>query len=534
MNLHEAIAQGLAEHRIQTLFGLMGDGNLFFADSFSRQVGCRYVAAAHEASAVMMAHGYARASGTIGAVTVTHGPALTNAITALVDGALGRVPMLVIAGDTAAEDVGNVQNIAQHEFVVPTGAGFEQMRTAETGLHDLATAIRRSYLESRPIVLNVPANLWWHTIDYQFVKSGSLGAQAPQPDPAAMDEAIGIIASAHRPLILAGAGARDAGATIAKFGDRIGAPLATTLKAKDLFRRHPHNVGVFGTLGDPQCLDAIGACDCIIAFGAGLNDRTTDHQDLLQGKAVIQVDRDPTRLGKLSRVTAGVLGDAASVADMMAGWLDSADIGGSNFAASQLAKGDTRATQAPARQVPSTGTVDVRAAMQNIDQIVPADRTLVFDTGRFIVPAIRHLHAPDPYSFIDTLNFAAIGLGTSAAVGAGIARPERPVLLACGDGGLMLGGLADFHAAVRHEVDLIMVVFNDGAYGAEHIQFTARGMDASHTTHPWPDFAQVAVAMGGYGVTVSSDDEFDNLRQAIALRTGPLLIDIMIDPPNHR
>src|SRR5690625_1065468 len=117
MYLHEAIAQGLAEHRIQTLFGLMGDGNLFFADSFSRQDGCRYVPAAHEASAVMMAHGYARASGTIAAVTLTHGPALTNAITALVDGALGRVPMLVIAGDTAGEDVGNVQNIAHREFV---------------------------------------------------------------------------------------------------------------------------------------------------------------------------------------------------------------------------------------------------------------------------------------------------------------------------------------------------------------------------------------------------------------------------------
>src|SRR5699024_11467326 len=154
------------------------------------------------------------------------------------------------------------------------------------------------------------------------------GVQRPPPARAAMDEPFGITASAHRPLILAGTGARDAGATIAKLGDRIGAPLATTLKAKDLFLSHPHNVGVFGTLGDPQCLDAIGDCDCIIAFGAGLNDRTTDHQDLLQGKAVIQVDRDPTRLGKLSRVTAGVLGDAASVADMMAGWLDSADIGG--------------------------------------------------------------------------------------------------------------------------------------------------------------------------------------------------------------
>src|SRR5699024_10821994 len=167
-------------------------------------------------------------------------------------------------------------------------------------------------------------------------------------------------------------------------------------------------------------------------------------------------------------------------------------------------------------------------------QLVPAARALVFATGRFIVPAIRHLHAPDPYSFIDTLNFAAIGLGTTTAVGAGIARPERPVLLACGAGGFMLGGLADFHAAVRHEVDLIMALFNDGAYGAEHIQFTARGMDACHTTHSCLDLAQVAVAMGGDGITVNSVDDFATVQKAIASRTRPLLIDIMIDPPDHR
>src|SRR5699024_12800160 len=110
MYLHEAIAQGLAEHRIQTLFGLMGDGNLFFADSFSRQVDCRYVPAAHEASAVMMAHGYARASRTTDAVAVTHGPALTNARTALVAGALGRDPLLVSAVETASEGGGHARN----------------------------------------------------------------------------------------------------------------------------------------------------------------------------------------------------------------------------------------------------------------------------------------------------------------------------------------------------------------------------------------------------------------------------------------
>src|SRR5690625_4512308 len=137
-----------------------------------------------------MAHGFARASGGLGVVTVTHGPALTNTVTALVDGVMGRVPMLVIAGDTPRHDGSNVQNIAQREFIVPTGAGFEEIRSAATGLSDLATAIRRAHQECRPIVLNVPADLWWQAIEYQFVETGWRGNQTSQPNPCAMDEAV--------------------------------------------------------------------------------------------------------------------------------------------------------------------------------------------------------------------------------------------------------------------------------------------------------------------------------------------------------
>src|SRR5699024_7980541 len=172
------------------------------------------------------------------------------------------------------------------------------------------------------------------------------------------------------------------------------------------------------------------------------------------------------------QITAGVLGNGATVADMMLQWLDRAAVDTSSFAASFTAKANTQERPRHDTSGPVARTIDVRTAMQKVNEIVPTDRTLVFDTGRFILPATRHLHAPNPRSFIDTLNFAAIGLGTGAAAGAGIARPDRPVLLACGDGGFMLGGLADFHAAVRHHVDLIVAIFNDGAYGAEHVQFT--------------------------------------------------------------
>ena len=121
-------------------------------------------------------------------------------------------------------------------------------------------------------------------------------------------------------------------------------------------------------------------------------------------------------------------------------------------------------------------------------------------------------------------------MGMAEAVGVCEAMTDRPVLLVTGDGGFMLGGLNEFNTAVRYGYDLIVVVCNDGSYGAEHVQFRNRGMDPSLSLFNWPDFAQVATALGGSGIAVRSDADFEMMRRAIKEREGPLLIDLKLDP----
>ena len=112
MKVHTALAATLTDHRVTTMFGLVGDGNMFFADRFALGQGGRYVAAAHEASSVMMAAGYACASGTVGVATVTHGPGLANTFGALVEATREHTPMVLVAGDTAASRAGHAQKLA--------------------------------------------------------------------------------------------------------------------------------------------------------------------------------------------------------------------------------------------------------------------------------------------------------------------------------------------------------------------------------------------------------------------------------------
>jgi acetolactate synthase-1/2/3 large subunit len=100
----------------------------------------------------------------------------------------------------------------------------------------------------------------------------------------------------------------------------------------------------------------------------------------------------------------------------------------------------------------------------------------------------------------------------------------------CGDGGFMLGGLVEFNTAVRHGLDMIVIVCNDSGYGAEHIQFRNKNMDPSLALFAWPEFADVARALGGDGVTVRNAADLPNAEAAIRNRTRPLLIELKCDP----
>lgn len=206
MLFHEAIARALADQGVTTVFGVLGDANLYMMDSFQRRSGGHYYSACNENGAVLAANGYARTSGQLGVATVTHGPALTNTVTALAEGVRDRTPILLLAGDTPVADKTNLQNIPQREVVLASGAGFEQVRTPQTVAEDLATAIFRAHAESRPVVLNVPVDFQWEEIEYLPVPTRLIDAQAVRPDPAALDAAVGIIASARRPVIVAGRG----------------------------------------------------------------------------------------------------------------------------------------------------------------------------------------------------------------------------------------------------------------------------------------------------------------------------------------
>ena len=531
---HDAVAQALVDHGVDTVFAVLGDGNLFIGENLQRQHGTNLIGATHEANAVCMAEGWAKASGKLGVASVTHGPGLTNTITALVEGVKNETPMLVVAGDTPVENEQHLQNLDQHALVTASGAGFQPVRNAETIAEDVSTAIRRAHSERRPIVLNVPLNIEWDEVEYVSRPPLNPSPVRLAPDPDQLDTALGIIASSTRPLILAGRGAVKSGAkdALLRLGETLGAPLATSLLGTGYFEGEPFNLGIHGTLSHEVAGETLAIADCVIAFGASLNFFTTDYQTLLAGKRVVHVDIDARHIDRHVTVDAGVVGDAAVVASAMNDLLNEAEHKASSFRTNELKSRLEAFDPAQAFEDKSyQGAVDPRTLTRRLEAGLPKERQVVVDAGRFMLDALT-MSVPKPENLVTSHGFGAIGLGMSTAIGAAVARPTLPTIVCIGDGGYMMGGLTELSTAVHLGLDLIVIVYNDGSYGAEHIQLVTKGMDPTASLHEWPDFCAVAESMGCQTMRIESLDDIDAAIDVVKNRTPgrSVLIEARTDP----
>ena len=186
--------------------------------------------------------------------------------------------------------------------------------------------------------------------------------------------------------------------------------------------------------------------------------------------------------------------------------------------------------QVPAAAKTAPGTVDMGPALRRLHQALPAERVLVADLGRFVTTAWRNLPVTRPQDLVYTSHFGAIGCGLGEAIGTATAIEDRPTVLVAGDGGFTLSGLSELVTAVQERADLIVILCNDGSYGAEHVQFTNRKMNPELSMIARIDFAATCATLGFATVRVTDAASLDAACSAITERDGPVLIDLRLDP----
>lgn len=538
MQVTEAVAKALASLGADTVFGVVGSGNFHVTNALISH-GARFIAARHEGGAASMADAWSRLTGRPALLSLHQGPGFTNALTGITEAAKSRTPLVVLAADVSANAVASNFRIGMDAMTAGTGATPARLHSPAFAVDDAVRAYRTARDERRTVVLALP-------LDVQAAECTWPGD--PEPRPAGprgaresdAGELASILAAATRPVFVAGRGARSTSARreLERLADSCGALLATSAAAKGLFRGSPWDLDVSGGFASPLAAELIRGADVLVAWGCSLNMWTTRHGTILGDQTtLVQVDDDKGALGRHRPVHLGVIGDvgltAAAVAELAEKERPAGPGGDETRGYRSAALRERIAAEIQWRQVPfediSDGQhVDARSLTIALDDLLPAERLVAVDSGNFMGYPSMFLSVPDHDGFCFTQAYQSIGLGLASAIGSAIARPDRLTVAALGDGGALMS-VSELETAVRLGLPMVIVIYDDEAYGAEVHHFGPDGFPLDTVQFPAADIAAIARGFGCDAITVRRTEDLEPVRDWLAERPPrPIVIDAKV------
>ena len=526
----DLVGRAIADLGAAHAFGVVGSGN-FAVTNAMVAAGVPFVAARHEGGAATMADAYARTSGRVAVLSVHQGCGLTNAMTGITEAAKSRTPLVVLAADVAGSAVGSNFRIDQDTLIRSVGAVPERVHSAGSALEDVRRAYRTAAHGRRTVVLNLPLDVQAAEVDEPGRLEPLPAAVRMAPETAVTDALATLLGDAERPVFLAGRGAMAYGRELAALADRFGALLTTSGVAAGTFADEAYDLGICGGFATPLAAELVTAADLVVAWGCSLTSWTTRHGRLLGAQTtLVQVDDDPAAIGGRRPVDLGIAGDVgltvAAVADRVAG--SELRVGYRTPDVARRIRAEGRWPQVPYSDLSTESTIDPRTLSSRLDALLPGNRQLAVDSGNFMGYPAGYLAVPAAGAFCFTQSFQSIGLGLATAIGSALAAPDRLPVLGTGDGGFLMG-IAELETAVRLGLGLLVVVYDDAAYGAEVHHFGPDGADLSTVRFPDTDLAAIARGFGAEGVIVRSPEDLHPVEAWLAgPRQRPLVIDAKI------
>ncbi len=531
----DVVGQTLAATGVRDAFGVLGSGNLVVTNALCSR-GARFHPARREDGAICMADGYARVSGRVGICSVHQGPGLTNTMTGLTEAVKSRTPILVLAGESPAAALTSNFRIDQPGLVESVGAAADRVQSAATAADDAQRAYQRAVIERRPVVLMLPIDIQPQPPEALEPRQAPLPVFAtPEPPAPAVAAVADLLQGAQRPVIIAGRGAvlADARDELERLGAICGALLATSAPANGLFAGLPYALGISGGFASPFAAELLPQADAVLVAGASVNHWTTRHGQLIAPTAKLaQIDVEARAFGLNRPADVTVLGDAAASARRLADELELRGHRATGWRTPEMAA-DIAANgwaQDPYEDASTDEWIDPRTLSLALESRLPAEKAVAVDSGHFLGYPAMFLSVPDARAWVFPNGFQAVGLGLGNAIGAAIARPDRPTVAAIGDGGAFMA-LAEIETAARLGLKLLVLIYDDRAYGAEVHHFAPMGHDVSLVQFPDADLGAIARASGAEAVTVRRPQDLDVVDGWLAeSEARPLVLDAKVNP----
>lgn len=542
MTPSEAILEQFVAEDTEVMFGIVGSAFMDFLDIMPK-AGIDYLPVRHEQNAAHMADGYAQAlrGKKPGVCVAQNGPGVTNMVTGIKAAQLNHSPVIMLSPTATTGSIGTdgfqeADQMSIFEDCVDWQQRLEdQSRIAEY----VRTAHREALAKKGPAQIDFPRDQLYGEIEVDILNPNQYrqtevgGADSDQ-----IDKAVSMLAEAESPAIIAGLGTiySDAVDEVAALAELLNAPVANSYLHNDSFPiSHPLAVGVLGYGGSKSAMRLLSDADCVLAVGSRLSGFGLLPQygiDWFPHDAdIIQIDTDPSQIGRTTTVELGLVGDAAKTVQSIVETID--DSHGAPDDRVEEIERDYREWKDELEEMSLSDQTPIhpRRALLDVTRALPDGTIVSTDIGNTCSMANAYLEFDEPGNFLAAGTYGNCGFAYGAAIGAKVARPDAPAVAFVGDGAWGMQSMNEVMTCVREGIDANAVVFNNMEWGAEKqnqywfYQDRFVGTDLPEN----PDFAELARDMGAHGVRVKKPDEIGSAVEEMLETDEPSVVEIMQD-----
>lgn len=526
----ETLLEILGNVGTRQIFGMTGDALNPFLDAIRRDGRFEWIGVRHEETAAFAAAAQGKLSGNLGVCCGTVGPGAIHLINGLYDAKRDHAPVLAITGHVPLTEQGtgyfqevDIKNLFQdicvfNEFI---NSPAQLPRVAQLAVQ---TALSRGGVAH----LSIPTDI----INQEVPGSGLdreilLPKALMMPCPKELKRAAEILNRGGKITILAGDGCRGARKELLALAEKLNAPIVRTLRATDIMEyENPYWIGGIGMLGSPQGLAALDNCDTLLMMGTDFPYSVF----LPKNKNIIQVDIKPENLGKRCPVSAGIIAHVQPAMQELVGLLkQNSETAFLSNLQKQRDKWDKQMDRKADVSRGSTRKIPPQAVTRLACDMASDDAVFIADVGLITGWTARHLRLRKQQRLLGSFNHGSLGVAVPAAIGVQCQDRKRQVVALAGDGGFNMM-MQDFVTAVRYELPITYIVFNNSKLGFVEVEMQASGMPKYGTNLVNPDFAAYAEACGGKGLVVEDPDQLvDAMREAYASPL-PYILDVHVNP----
>jgi acetolactate synthase-1/2/3 large subunit len=531
----QIIWESLMRQGVSTVFGYPGGAILPAYDAMT-QFPIRHVLVRHEQGATHMADGFARATGQVGVAVATSGPGATNMVTGIATAMLDSSPIVCITGQVGSKLIGS--DAFQETDITGVTLPITKHNYLVTRAEDVAPTIREAFHVAAsgrpgPVLIDITKDAQQSSCEFDW-EAAEVKLRGYRPDhrpaPADFQKAVALIREAKRPLILAGRGIIQSGATeqVIAFSEATQTPIAMTLLGLGgIPASHPMNLGMMGMHGEAWVNTAIQEADLLLAFGMRFDDRVTGNLKTYALNAKkIHIEIDPAEVNKNVRVDVALVGDLREVLTDLVPLAPKSEHPEWHGRITEL-KGDSAVRDI--QNLPDNGHLYAAHVINDLWRETDGNAVVVTDVGQHQMWEAQYYKHNTPRSLITSGGLGTMGFALPAAIGAKIARPDAEVWVVVGDGGFQMT-MCELATVVQENLDINVAIINNGYLGMVR-QWQEFFYEKRYAATPLvnPNFAKLAEAFGLTGVTVTKRSEVVPTVKAARNHRGGVVVDFQVE-----